>query len=117
MTTFDVAPVSPGEWPGELAGMSLATRLDGPHLVVFLGGEIDISNAELLPQFVVGACLGCESVRIDIAHVTFLDSSLLRALLICQAEFIQAGVDFKVRNATDQARRIFEMTSLGSLLE
>ncbi len=98
-------------------GLPISFSVDDRHLVVALSGEIDVANASLLPAVVAGALKGDDSVRIDLADVTFLDSSLLRALVVCQANLQATGVDLRVRNASPQARRVFELTSLTSLME
>lgn len=100
-----------------VAGLEVDFSVDGRHLVVALRGEVDTANADGLPAVVLSAIRGDESVRIDLGDVTFLDSALLRSLLICQAKLAMLGNDVKVRNPTPQARRIFELTSLTSLLE
>jgi anti-anti-sigma factor len=73
--------------------------------------------SDALPTVVAGASSGDDAVRLDIADVTFLDSSLLRAILECEARLAATGVELKVRRPTEQARRIFEITSLSYLLE
>jgi anti-anti-sigma factor len=98
-------------------GPHVSVGRDGPQVVVTLRGEIDASNADAIPDLVVHAAEGCTSVRVDISDVTFLDSTLLRALLICQTRLVIAGVDFKVRSPSPQARRTFELTHLESMLE
>ena len=98
-------------------GLEISFAVDGRHLIVSLAGEIDVANADLLPAVVAGALKGDDSVRIDIAEVTFLDSSLLRALVVCQANLQAAGIDVRVRNPSPQALRVFELTSLTSLVE
>lgn len=98
-------------------GLNLDVSIEGRHVVVALSGEIDVANADSLPAIVAAAVNDENSVRIDIAEVDFLDSSLLRSLLICQSQLGTAGIDVKVRNAQPQARRIFEMTNLTDLLE
>lgn len=99
------------------AGLAVNWLIDGQHVVIALSGEIDLANVDALPDAIAGAIGRDSSVRIDIADVTFLDSSLLRLLLICEASCARRGVELKVRNPTDQARRIFELTRLTSLLE
>lgn len=105
-------PVTPG-----LGALNVSFVSEGSTLVATLSGEVDMANAEALPPAVLAVADAHTHVRIDIAEVTFLDSSLLRALLICQARLAAAGGELKVRNASPQAQRIFEVTNLGSLLE
>jgi len=98
-------------------GLEVSAAIDGPHLVIALHGEIDTSNVDAFHAALCGMVRHDSSIRVDLSRVTFLDSSLLRALLASQAQFARAGVDFKVRNPTQQARRIFEVTNLSSLLD
>lgn len=98
-------------------GLAVDWSIDGRHVVIALSGEIDLANVDALPGAIAGAIGSDSSIRIDIAGVTFLDSSLLRLLLICEANCAQRGIELKVRNPTDQARRIFELTSLTALIE
>lgn len=99
------------------AGLDVAFAVEGPHLVASLSGDVDLVNVEALPAVLAGAVSGDESLRIDIGAVTFLDSSLMRALLISESQLTATGVDVKVRHATPQAQRVFELTGLTSLLE
>lgn len=111
------ATLVPGDERPSWDGLDLSVDVEGPYLVVALRGEVDASNVGALPTVVAGATNGDDAVRLDIGEVTFLDSSLLRAILACEAMLATTGVEFKVRRATDQARRIFEITSLAYLLE
>lgn len=97
--------------------LDVSWSIDGPHLVVAVGGELDAANADALPHVITSALGADSSVRLDMSAVEFMDSSVLRALLQCQARLAVAGVDFKVRNVSPQARRIFEITSLATLID
>ena len=98
-------------------GLPMSVAVEGEHLVVSLRGEIDVGNAEVLPAALLAATSGSDtSVMIDIGEVTFLDSSGLRAILICEATLRREDISLKVRNPTEQARRVFEITGLRHLL-
>lgn len=98
-------------------GLPLAVTVEGDSLVVYLRGEIDISNAEGLPATLLAAADGSDtSVVIDIAEVTFLDSSGLRAILMCEATLSREDIRLKVRNPSEQSRRVFEISGLRHLL-
>lgn len=97
-------------------GLEVSWSIEGPHLVIALAGEIDAANADSLPDVVIGALSDDRSVLVDLAAVTFLDSSLLRALVQCRSRLADTGVECRVRNPTAQARRIFEITALTDLL-
>lgn len=98
-------------------GPRVSITRDGAALIVTLRGEFDAANSDAVPAIVTRELHDATSVHVDIADVTFLDSTLLRALLICQSKIVLAGVEFKVRNPSPQARRTFELTHLESLLE
>ena len=89
---------------------------EGDGVVVALSGEIDLANAASLPAVVAGVVNGDTSVVIDLTDVTFLDSSGLRAILICEASLAAQGVSLRVAHPTLHVRRVFEITSLGHLL-
>ena len=98
-------------------GPHVSIARDGLALVVTLRGEFDAANSDAVPPIVMSELQEAASVHVDIGGVTFLDSMLLRALLICQTKLVIEGVDFKVRNPSPQARRTFELSHLESLLE
>ena len=97
-------------------GLPVSVEVEGDRLVVYLSGEIDISNADGLPAALFAAASADRAVVIDIGEVSFLDSSGLRAILICEATLSREGIEVKVRNATDQSRRVFEISGLRHLL-
>jgi anti-sigma B factor antagonist len=98
-------------------GLPMSVAVEGEHLVVSLRGEIDVGNAEVLPAALLAATSAFDtSVMIDIGEVTFLDSSGLRAILICEATLRREDISLKVRNPSEQARRVFEITGLRHLL-
>lgn len=112
----DLPPDPPGV-PAHPGGPHVSVARDGAALAVTLRGEFDAANSDAVPPIVMSELQGAASVHVDIAEVTFLDSMLLRALLICQTKLVVEGVEFKVRNPSPQARRTFELSHLESLLE
>ena len=98
------------------AGLRVEVLIEGDHVVVALGDEIDMSNADLLPAMVASVVNGDASVLIDLSRVTFLDSSGLRAILACEALLAREGTTLRVVNPTDQSRRIFEICGLSYLV-
>lgn len=109
------SPVTSAKQPPN--GLPMTVSVEGDQLVIALSGEIDISNAEGLPAALLAATNGDPKVVIDIADVTFLDSSGLRAILMCEASLSRSDVVLKVRNPSPQARHVFEITQLVHLLE
>jgi len=98
-------------------GLPITVAIEGNHLVVALAGEVDLSNAGLLITAISAATSESDAaVLIDIADVTFVDSAFLRAVVLCQQALERDGISVKVRNANEQARRVFEITRLTELL-
>ncbi len=104
-------------WVVDAVSLPMSFTVEGDHLVICLEGEIDAANADALPAAVCAAVNGDKSVLIDIAQVSFVDSSFLRAMLLCAAGLEADGVEVKVRNPRSQARKLFETTGLTHLLD
>lgn len=99
-----------------LPGLDALTHYDGRMFAVFLDGEADLSNGAELQLVLDAAPIGCERVQVDIADLTFVGSSLLRALLLSHARLASRGAVLEVRRPTPYARRVFEITNLTWLL-
>jgi anti-sigma B factor antagonist len=81
--------------------------------IVAVGGEIDSSNCDRLQNLLSErAGAGSEVVEVDLANVTFIDSSGLRALLVGQQAIVSAQGSMRVVNPSDNVRRLFEITGL-----
>lgn len=111
-----LSPVTAYDGPSNALEMAFEIE---PHAVVCqLRGDIDIGNASALaPALLPTITPGDGAAVIDIAAVDFFDSNFLRALLMCERTLERDGIDLKVRNAGDRARRLFEITHLERLLE
>lgn len=79
-------------------------------------GELDGANAELLDTVIERGRGRCQRVTLDLSDVSFVDSSGLRAMLICESKLSAEGVAFVVVNANEQAHRLFELTGTTHLL-
>jgi anti-anti-sigma factor len=96
---FPPAPLQIGQRP----------EPDG-RIRLILAGEVDISSADTLTQALRAArCRGCGLI-IDLAHVTFLDSTGIAALLMAHRQTAAAGQTLTVVNARDIVRRVLAIT-------
>lgn len=104
--------------PSGARGLMMSVAIDGEHVVVSLLGEIDADNASSLLS-AASAVLetGDRSLRIDCSAVTYLDWSVLRDLLICEACLGREGVDVKLRNVPNHVRDVLKRTQLEHLIE
>ena len=78
--------------------------MDGTRHVV-ASGEIDMSNSEVFQ-----AALDAEHLRVDMTHVTFIDSTGLRSLLEAKA-LAQDGL--VLIGCSPQVQRILELSGVG----
>jgi anti-anti-sigma factor len=101
----------------EFAGLEMSIAIEGVHVVISLHGEIDADNAGSLLPVAAGVVARDQSLRIDFTDVTFMDSSVLRQLLVCEACLGRDGVDVKLRNVSGQVRQVLERAHLSHLIE
>ena len=97
--------------------LDLADRDDG-GVVITVAGEIDSSNCDRLQELLreQGAGGVPVAVDVDLAGVTFIDSSGLRALLVGQQAINAVDGSLRVMNPSDNVRRLFEITGLNDRL-
>lgn len=86
-------------------------------LVVAATGELDAASAATLSEALDGARERGGPVVLDLAGVTFVDSSGLRVIAAEHVAATDGGWSFRIVGPSDRVRRIFEMTGLDALLE
>ncbi|MEU4422383.1 STAS domain-containing protein [Actinoplanes sp. NPDC024001] len=93
--------------------VSIDAKPDGV-LDVVLRGEIDFTNAahivEAVREAIAERCP--RAVRVDLAEVTFLDSSGLGVLIRAMKAAAAADASFRVERPTDKVFDQLEMTGL-----
>jgi stage II sporulation protein AA (anti-sigma F factor antagonist) len=82
-------------------------------VTVRVAGEVDLDTAEQLAAG-LGACHG--TVVVDLAGVTFIDSSGLGTLVRARNRLTSEGGGLLVAEPTERVRRLFELTGLTELL-
>ncbi|MBX3287395.1 MAG: STAS domain-containing protein [Acidimicrobiales bacterium] len=80
-------------------------------------GELDAASAATLGDALAQAREQAGTVVLDLAGLTFIDSSGLRVVAAEHVAAGESGSAFRIVGATDRVRRIFEMTGLESLIE
>jgi anti-sigma B factor antagonist len=91
-------------------------ELDGNTFVVAAAGEADMYTAPTLEQALEGVVgLGGTSVVLDLAEVTFIDSTVLSVLLTFQGRFRNLGGDLVIVSEDRRVLRTFEITGLDRL--
>jgi anti-sigma B factor antagonist len=89
----------------------------GDAFVVTLTGELDLHTAPTLEQALEGVVgLGGTSVGVDLAEVTFVDSTTLEVLLRYHERFRGLGGGLVIVTDDRRVLRTFEITGLDGVL-
>jgi anti-sigma B factor antagonist len=98
--------------------LDVTTTREGDDVVLIVAGELDPHTAPDLGAHLDEAVAeGSARVVLDLAAVGFIDSSGLRVLISAQQDLAAAGRSLVVRNPSDTASRLFEITGLSEHLE
>jgi anti-sigma B factor antagonist len=87
---------------------------EGPRsVVVVLRGELDLSALPVLAEAVARArSLGREHLVVDLAALTFIDSSGLHALVQLHGRLRDAATELSILPGDPAVQRVFELTGL-----
>ena len=92
---------------------ALRVESDDGDIVVYLSGDIDVSNTESLETEIRGAVVGANSIAIDLTAVEFLDSGGLRLLKRLSVHAAEANANFVVVAPPHSvARSVIEIVSM-----
>jgi anti-sigma B factor antagonist len=93
-------------------------ELDG-SVIVKLAGEFDLSVENLFTETVTEGVVrgGRASVVLDLADVTFLDSSGIRALLAARRHALESGTRLSLRRPSPAVQRVLALTRLTERFE
>ena len=97
--------------------MIVTVDIHGPIASIFLSGNVDYSTQEEI-QNASRTALFADQVReihLDFADVTFVDSSILRALLMLRRETDAKGKSLVLLNCNDYIREVFEIGGFDKL--
>ncbi|MEU8078013.1 STAS domain-containing protein [Catellatospora citrea] len=91
---------------------------DPREAVVALSGEIDLTVRDDLLDTLCSAIhtAGVTRVVVDLAQVSFMDSTGLHVLITARERALGSGVAFHVAGATGIVRRVLAVTGLLTLL-
>jgi anti-sigma B factor antagonist len=93
----------------------LSTREDGGHLIVTLGGELDVVDAASVAAALAVAAARNPWIIIDLAELEFIDCSGLRVLACAREQARQAGGDLLLAAPRRQVRRVLALTGLAGV--
>jgi anti-sigma B factor antagonist len=90
---------------------------DPEGVVVAVSGELDLaSSPELRRRVMQLLSLPVRAITLDLAAVTFMDSSGLAALITARDEARQRHIDFRLASVPAQARMVMELTDTADVL-
>ena len=94
------------------------TIVSDPHRAcVTVAGEVDASNSDRLRRAIVAAAIDHNAeVEVDLAGVTFMDSTGFRAMATAAAVLETSGLALVVCNVPRNVRRILEIVDSGRTL-
>ena len=85
---------------------------------VTVRGEIDIASSDQLRSALLGlADQGVRELTVDVADLSFIDSTGLGALIRVLKHYRANGGDLKLANPTKPVAKVLEITSLDKLFE
>ena len=102
----------------DLPELFVRIAVEGINQLVVVTGELDLVNASHLETHldaVIGSADG--DVVVDLANVSFIDSTGLRTVLVAHDRLAQSGRTLAVRNPSVQVSRLLEICGLCDLIE
>ncbi|MEV0810843.1 STAS domain-containing protein [Micromonospora sp. NPDC050200] len=99
----------------EQTWQSETTVSDGTA-VVTLFGELDIAAASPLGDVLQAAIARAPRVQVDLARVSFIDSTVLNTFINAHGRATDRGVSLALVNPTGHVRRVLSMTGILPLL-
>lgn len=94
--------------------VGVAVSRTDAEVVVFLTGELDLSTRPMIEPVLVDLVHGQGnlSLTLDLAQVTFLDSTALSLFVTVHGDLRSRGGTLTLRNASPATRRLFEITGI-----
>lgn len=99
-----------------MADFEARTSGGSDRITVFLAGECDLSAREHLTAVLLDAVARSRAVFVDLARLTFIDSSGVHSLVTAHHAAKHTGGRVYVLNATGAVASVLTMTGLDTLL-
>jgi anti-anti-sigma factor len=94
------------------------SKLDADRAEATLVGELDLANSPLLRDELLAALdAGLDELTLDLAGLTFVDSSGLAVLVVVHKRAAEAGTAFRLRSVTAPVARVIEACGLDQVLQ
>lgn len=99
-----------------MAHFQATTSAEPGRTVVALAGECDLAYRDDLASVLLGAVRTAKVVLVDLADLTFLDSSGVHCLVVAHQAARQTGGRLYVDNAAGTVAAVLDLTGVGALL-
>jgi anti-anti-sigma factor len=108
------ARFEPDPAPGHIK-LQIVDTGSGRHTLC-LSGELDSASTPEFELLLKDHVSRASEIVIDLQNVSFIDSSGLRAILVCQATCEHSGIAFHLTRGKQQVRRLFDTVGLSDRL-
>lgn len=95
--------------------VEISKNLEGTRLTVTLSGELNTVTAPNLEASLLEDLPSIDEIILDMADLSYITSSGLRVLLVCQQELEERG-GVTIRSASPVIREVMEVTGFDSIL-
>ena len=95
--------------------MEISKKLEGTRLTVTLSGELNTVTAPELEASLAEDLQTIDEIVFDMEDLSYITSSGLRVLLVCQQELEERG-GVTIRSANPVIREVIEVTGFDSIL-
>jgi anti-anti-sigma factor len=103
--------------PSDAANFSVDVEATADAALVVARGELDLHTAPRFSEALAEAeALGAKRLTVDLAGVTFIDSTGLRVLVSCRRRMHAAEGDVVLRAPSLQMKKLLEITGLDDFL-
>ena len=94
------------------------TAIPGQLVAVAVAGELDMSNAVRLQQWITDAAKRhpAVTIEVDLSGVGFIDSTIIRTLVATRQQLATDGRTFRVRGATGPVAQVLRTTGVLAIL-
>ncbi len=96
--------------------LEVQTTAEGSSRVLRLTGELDIATVDIFKKGVESARVGAASVVLDMAELSFVDSTGVGGLLNVVKNLKNDGIEVKVCNVSAEVCEVFDLLGLPLLL-
>lgn len=87
------------------------------YSLVSVRGEIDLHSAPKVQHAVERGATDVAAVVVDMADITFMDSTALSMLMRAKDDLSEQGVTLRLAGPSEAVERIFDVTGFGEYFE